>query len=111
VALDAGPHTIRCGDDPYRADTTVTIQANQTTALSCHFQSTLNYVMTGRASRGSLWINGSFFTDIPGTTTLDVGRYQVEAKLEGYDVVNGDTTLVILPVFKEKRHLLSFRSQ
>ena len=91
VAVEAGRHTLRFRHPGHGVkDTTVTVAAGETKALTCYFEQTISVNHEG--AWGNVWIDGTNTGEsTPHTFTRGPGTYRVELRIrrEGYTVPDG----------------------
>jgi len=108
--IAAGPHTIACGEAPYRADTTITVLPGAAQTLTCYFESTVSISVTGGdTAGGTIWIDGANTGEqAPLEMQLAAGTYRIHVRRHGFETVDEEESLVVRPTFHPARHPLSF---
>ena len=129
IPVEAGQHTLTCRHPSHGTiDTTVTVRAEQTNAMSCHFARTVNVTTT--QSWGSVWVDGEQRGQTPAELTLAPGTHDIAVKVrsrsETFSVGGGlvrterggrertgsfggtTYTLEVTPTFEPVKHALVF---
>lgn len=108
--IAAGRHDVACGEAPYRADTSVVVQEGATTALTCYFETTVSVGVTGGDTGwGTVWINDvNSGEQTPVEFDLAPGTYRIHVRRQGFETIDDEDTLVVVPTFAPRTVAMSF---
>jgi serine/threonine protein kinase len=87
---------------------TVNLKPNETKRVTCYFESKVSISVSG-AEWAVILRNGVATDDLaPKEITLPVGRHRISVSKNGYDVVEGERSIVVEPTLEPKEYRLSF---
>ncbi|HSD63982.1 MAG TPA: serine/threonine-protein kinase [Ignavibacteriaceae bacterium] len=109
----AGNHTIKFVHPQYGSKSfTLNLKKNQDKQLTCYFQQQVNIQSLNNAGDpfwGTIYLNGvNTNKTTPGDLSLGPGSYRISVKKTGYQTVENDIKLDIIPSSDPKSHSLVF---
>lgn len=113
IALVPGGHTVRCGDGPNSAETTIEIRSGSSENLTCYFEHTIRVAVSledGTPTDASILLNG-VDSGVTASSPLErgPGSYAISVAKEGYDMLGSAQSIIVTPAFEPKPQTLTFR--